>query len=786
LADHYAVERELGAGGMATVYLAEDLKHHRKVAIKVLKPELTATLGPERFHREIQIAAQLHHPHILGLLDSGEAGGFVYYVMPYVEGVSLREKLVKAGELPIPEAVRILRDVVDALAHAHAKGVVHRDIKPENVMLSGRHAMVTDFGVAKAVSEATGAQNFTSVGVALGTPSYMAPEQAAADPHMDHRADIYAVGVLGYELVAGRPPFEGPSPQSVLAKHVTEPALPVTQHRATVPPGLAGLIMRCLEKKPADRFQSADDMLDQLETLATTPSGGTTPTGTQPVQAIAPSGGRGLRLVGMVAGIAVFGTLGYLGLRSPKNGGLATTAPADSVPSVGVLPFTELTPKPGQEYFADGLTEEVIGALSKVGGIRVPGRASSMHFKGSTTPIKAIAETLHVKAILSASIQRAGDRVRIRADLVNAADGFQLWSDAYEQKSEDLFAVYDQVARGIAGALQVKLSAAAAAPVATRSTVSAEAYNAYLLGRFHLNQRTARSVDSARIYFQRAIHADSAYALAWSGLADALGLATPANYALPGVPNDSAKVDSLLARALAAGRRAVVLDSMSAEAHTSLAYALQAAWRWDESGREFDRALALNGNYPPLRHFHALYLSSLGKMPEALDEERRAAEGDPLSWIYADWVGWFLDANGDHAGALRQMEQLTVQYPGVGRMHRDLGFLLMRGGNWERGAAETQRWQEIDGDSALGRRLGEGFAQPRLRAATVREFGKADSRGADLAMVLGDRALAEELVKKLPVRRGYWQANYSNVFVINPEIHAMPAFVAQLRKMGLQ
>ena len=285
LADRYLIERELGQGGMATVYLAHDLKHDRAVALKVLRPELAATLGPERFHREIQIAAQLQHPNILPLLDSGEAAGFLYYAMPFVEGHSLRERLAKEGELPVPEAARILRDVADALSAAHVKGVVHRDIKPENVLLTGRHALVADFGVAKAVSEATGRQTLTMAGVALGTPTYMAPEQAAASPHVDHRADIYAFGVMAYEMLTGRPPFSAPTPQALLAAHVTEPPLEVTQRRATIPGPLAQLIMRCLAKMAADRPQTAEELLPVLETY-TTPSGGITPTQTAPVEAV--------------------------------------------------------------------------------------------------------------------------------------------------------------------------------------------------------------------------------------------------------------------------------------------------------------------------------------------------------------------------------------------------------------------------------------------------------------------------------------------------------------------
>jgi serine/threonine-protein kinase len=340
LADRYRIERELGAGGMATVYLAEDLKHQRKVALKVLRPELAAVLGGERFHREIQIAAQLQHPNILPLLDSGEAGGFLYYAMPYVEGQSVRDRLAREGALPISDTVRIVRDVVDALTEAHAHGVVHRDIKPENIMLRGHHALVTDFGVAKAVSEATGRQTLTTAGVALGTPAYMAPEQASADPHLDHRVDIYAVGAVAYELLTGRPVFMGTTPQMVLSAHVTEAPVPITKYRETVPRALEALVMRCLEKKPADRWQSAEELLPQLEALAT-PSGGITPTQTQPVSAAPAALRRPRLLVAAAAAVAliVLGTLAALVLR-PRPLGiiLSDIAAVTSEPGVEFQP----------------------------------------------------------------------------------------------------------------------------------------------------------------------------------------------------------------------------------------------------------------------------------------------------------------------------------------------------------------------------------------------------------------------------------------------------------------
>ena len=320
LASRYTIERELGSGGMATVYLAEDLKHHRKVAVKVLRPELAASLGSDRFFREIEVAARLQHPHILPLLDSGEAEGFYYYVMPYVEGESLRDRLDRQGELPVSDVVKILIEVVDALAYAHGQGVVHRDIKPDNVMLSSRHALVTDFGVAKAVSAATEWQKITETGMSLGTPAYMAPEQAVADPHIDHRVDIYAVGVLGYELLTGQLPFRGATPQEVMVAHVTRPAEPITTQRPAVPPALGGILMKCLEKRPADRWQSAEVLVGQLEAHATS-SGESTPVGTRPISAVS-RGKRGVPLrLGLIgAGAIVAAGALALGLRRSEPG----------------------------------------------------------------------------------------------------------------------------------------------------------------------------------------------------------------------------------------------------------------------------------------------------------------------------------------------------------------------------------------------------------------------------------------------------------------------------------
>ena len=455
LADRYRLERELGAGGMALVYLAEDLRHHRRVAVKVLRADLAAALGPDRFVREVTIAANLQHPHILPLHDSGEADGLLFYVMPFVDGLSLRQKLVRAGELPIPDAVRILRDVADAMAYAHRQGVVHRDIKPENVMLSDRHALVTDFGVAKAVSDATGLQSLTTAGVAIGTPTYMAPEQAVADPHTDHRADIYAFGVLAYELLTGSPPFAGLSRQAVLASHVTRAAEPVTAHRASIPPLLASLVMKCLEKKPADRWQSADELIPQLEAVLT-PSGGMTPTATQPFAvAPAPKTGRTLRAIGAAGVLVIAAVVAIFALRRDQGTALAHTRAV-------VLPFENRTGNASWDHLSLLAADYIARSLLETGLLQVvPVSASdpvtrALRAKPEDTGSlpERVAIQVGARLAVSGAYYLAGDSLRLVVEVTDAAEGTLLKSlDPVLASATDPMPGLERVRRAVAGAL---------------------------------------------------------------------------------------------------------------------------------------------------------------------------------------------------------------------------------------------------------------------------------------------------------------------------------------------
>jgi hypothetical protein len=428
LSDRYRLERELGAGGMATVYLAEDLKHSRQVAIKVLRPDLAQAIGPERFLREVGIAARLSHPHIVGLIDSGEAAGFLYYVMPYVEGISLRQKLQRVGELPIPEAVRILRDIADALAYAHRQGVVHRDIKPENVMLVERHALVMDFGVAKALAEGKeeGSSSLTSAGVALGTPAYMAPEQAAGETHVDHRADLYAWGVVAYELLAGQPPFVRSTPQNTLAAQVTATPEPVTHHRATVPGALAHLVMQCLEKKPADRPQTAEEVLRQLDQVLT-PSGGMTPTDTRPYQTAASRRARRRTLLtgaAMVVGLAVLGGLSW---RWWQGRGVSIVADR-----VVFAPFRNETGKADLGDLGWRLAEAASGVVTRE-GITDPVPAEMVRERlgtdaaRTTGALRRLAHQTGAGLVVAGNYRTRGDSLEVRAEVYRMPAGTKLY-----------------------------------------------------------------------------------------------------------------------------------------------------------------------------------------------------------------------------------------------------------------------------------------------------------------------------------------------------------------------
>jgi serine/threonine-protein kinase len=520
LAGRYEILRELGAGGMATVYLARDLKLQRQVALKVLRPELAQSLGPERFLREIEIAAQLHHPHILALHDSGEADGFLYYVMPYVEGESLRDRIAREGELPVADAVRILRELVDALALAHSHNVVHRDIKPDNVMLSGRHALVMDFGIAKAVSEATGGGMVTTVGMALGTPAYMAPEQAAADPGVDHRADIYAVGATAYEMLTGRPPFTGRTQQELLAAQISKAPEPVGEIRSAVPPALAELVMRCLAKKPADRWQSAEAMLPVLEGLGTS-SGGMTPTALQPASR------RSLPrwLVPAAAVVAIVAVLGVT--RFNKVGASGTLIGDEVLAQDDMLLVGEFINETEDSTLGETVTDATRLELQQSEVVRVIGQREMWDAlrrmerdPGVVQPdsvVRELAEREGAKAYVTGTVRRLGSGYQLVARVVATADGAEVKSArATAADDSELIAAVEALGQELRTGIGESLRGVRATPGLARVTTSSlEALRTFVSAQ---RAMTAVRQVEGRDLLIRATELDTAFAAAWASL----------------------------------------------------------------------------------------------------------------------------------------------------------------------------------------------------------------------------------------------------------------------------
>ena len=458
LADRYAIERELGAGGMATVYLADDLKHDRKVAVKVLRPELAAALGPDRFPREIRILARLQHPHILPLLDSGEASGFLFYTMPYIPGESLRERIDRDGALPVPEAVRIMREVADALAAAHAAGVLHRDIKPGNVMLSGRHALVMDFGVAKAVKDA-GGEKMTTVGVAVGTPTYMSPEQATGAENLDARSDIYALGLLAYEMLTGKPPFEGRTAQAILSAQVLEKPKPVTEARAAISAGLGEFVMRCLEKAPENRWQTTDELVPILEALGT-PSGGITPTQTRPVKTVSgatPPAAAGNRKLLMGIGAALLITAGAFGAWKVLGGGEGG-GEFGTITRVAVMPLRDISG--ADAVFAESMQDALITGIA---GLSLAGVVPRSEMAGGSQSrrIRDVAAEFKVDAVMEGTLFRAGDVMRINLQMVEPVSVRHYWTGSFEVNVKNVLAAQDSLVRTINSQLRGVLDGSA-------------------------------------------------------------------------------------------------------------------------------------------------------------------------------------------------------------------------------------------------------------------------------------------------------------------------------------
>ena len=599
LAGRYEIGREIGQGAFATVYLANDARLDRQVALKVLNADPSSEKGELRFIQEIRILARLQHPNILPLHDSGHVEALLYYLMPYVSGETLRARMARERQVPIDAAIRISCEVADALSYAHRKHVIHRDIKPENILLSDGHAIVADFGIARAI-DLGGVQQLTRTGMGgPGTPAYMSPEQLMGDRELDGRTDIYSLGCVLYEMLTGKPPFAG---KEGFVKRFTELPPRPSIVRKEVPVWLDAVVLKALARQPEERFGRAEDLVRALSdhtsidthppTTSTTGASNDSP---RSMETIA------YRLTPTAANR----------LRETEQ------------PSIGVLPFANMSENPDNEYFSDGITEEILNALSRIPVLKVAARTSTFALKGKSLGITEIGQLLNVKTVLEGRVRRMGQRVRISAQLVNARDGYHIWSERYDREIEDVFEIQDEIARTIVDRLKVKLTAAQDEALGKRHTENVKAYELYLRGR-HCWYRWNMTgmLEKAIRHYEHALAKDPNYALAYHGLADA--------YSVPGLWG-FLPTSEVLPRALAAATRAVELAPELAESRTSLGFVQLLNWDWDAAESTLLHAIDLNPRYALAHSFHAWLLSTVDRKREASEAARLGQELDPQS-----------------------------------------------------------------------------------------------------------------------------------------------------------
>jgi TolB-like protein/tetratricopeptide (TPR) repeat protein len=688
VAPTYEIEGELGGGGMSRVFVATETRLARKVVIKVLPPEMSLDVSVERFRREIRLSALLQHPHIVHVLASDAADGLLYYVMPYVEGETLRARISRDGALPLGDALAIWRDVLDALGFAHQHGVVHRDVKPENILLSGRNALVADFGIARAIEAAAelGADKHVSAaqGVVLGTPLYMAPEQVTGEGEADQRIDIYAAGLVMYEMLSGRSPFAGLSKRETVLAQVSQSAPPLT--RSDVPPGLAALVLRCLEKNPEARPQSAETIWQQLENGVA--AGG--PRISRPRKYAT------LAAVILIASI-LFAGAGYVarqGASSPSAGDLAIPENSDARPSLAVLPLTNRSADPADAELADGMTEELIGTLAKNPDLRVIASTSAFALKGAQRDVRQIAESLHVSNILEGSLQKIGPRLRMQVRLVGTGDGSTKWSEVYDREMNDLFAIREEIARAVAGELNVQLrKGVQPRPNARRYTPNVVAYESYVRGMDVALMRTNAGTRRAMAHFERAIAADSNFAAAHAGLVR--------TYLQLGNATKLRDRRQWVARAETTALKAVALDDSLAEAHSALGWVRLVENDHSAAEAELKKAIALNPSAPRVHEGLARLYMMTSRPAEQLVQARLGMESDPFSHSAIREMALALNMNGRCDEALELLKPLKSLSPPAGVAWIISGQCYASQEKWPEAIAEY-RWNIDNATGASG------------------------------------------------------------------------------------
>jgi serine/threonine-protein kinase len=775
MAERYPLERPLGRGGMATVYLARDVKHQRQVAVKVLHPELAAGLGTERFLREIRIEAGLQHPHILPLHDSGEVDGFLYYVMPYVEGESLRDRLTREGRLSVSDTLRLGGDVADALHYAHERGVVHRDIKPENILLSGGHALVADFGIAKAV-EVAGDSRLTETGWGMGTPAYMSPEQIVGDP-VDARSDVYGLGCVLYEMLTGHPPFPAATARAVFARHHLDPPPAITTERTDVPVEVEQALLRALAKEPDNRFRTTAELLEALRRSDLSGATDPDPAFPHPAPLVRFPWVKRLRTP-LVPLALVLCAGGYV--LALKAGLVGTSGVAASV---AVLPIKDLDGDTSQAYVSEGLSDELTTNLAGVKGLRVINRRTmQLYGKSGKTPAE-IGRELGVDALVTGTLQRLGDSIELSARVLPTRGDQVLWERQYQGRRADLFGFERDVAERVSRRL---LNQRAAPVTAMAETRDSGAIDAYIRGRYWWNKRGQANLLRAIQLFGQALDADPTFAPAYSATADAYVQLGYGSYLAP---------DDAFPKAEAAARKALELDSTLAEPHATLGFVkLYYAWDWPGADREFRLAIARNPSYATAHEWYGLYLAAMGRFDEAVAQERTAQSLDPLSVGAASTAGWVMHYSGRQDDAERTLRTALRMDSAFPFAHLYLARVLQAKGELDGAVAQFQTAGPLRLWVPTIAGLGNVYGLEGSRAQAVDELRRLDSLSktqyvtsyaiALIHTALGQRDSAFAWLDRAVQERTHWLVWLNRDLRWKP-LRSDPRFASLVHRVGL-
>ena len=813
--DRYEILSQLGAGGMGEVYLAQDKKLERRVALKILPAELAAHQDRmRRFVQEAKAVSALNHPNIITIYEIEQIDSVNFIATEFIDGETLRQHM-KSNPMKLGEMLDVGAQIASALAAAHAAGIVHRDIKPENVMLRRDGIVkVLDFGLAKLTerlpAELVDSEAPTSVktdpGTVLGTAVYMSPEQASGF-QVDARTDIFSLGVLIYEMVAGRPPFDGANTNEILASILSDKEhAPLARFARQVPAELERIVDKALRKNREERYQTIKDMHLDLKNLKhrldfdaeierskppemssdrtaiaapSTVSGQnaqTIPTAESIVSRIKHH--KRSLIIALPLLILAIASLIYL---------LYFAAPARKIDSIAVLPFTNASGDPNAEYLSDGISEALINSLTELQQLRVVARSTAFRYKNKEADPQQVGRELNVRAVLMGRVRQMGDTLNIQVDLVDATTGAQLWGQEYERKASDVLSIKQAVAREVTEKLRLRLSGEEQQKLAKRDTTNAESFQFYLRGRYYWNKRTAEGLKEAINQFQQAIERDPNYALGYVGLADSY--LTLEQYA--GLPSSET-----LPKARAAADRALQLDDSLSEAHTSSASIYQRLWRWAEAEEEFKRAISLNPNYPTAHHWYAYYFYIKRQFDDAMREIKRAHELDPLSPVISENVAVVYLLNNDLNSAIEQCQRTIELDPKFADAHYILGFAYLKQRHNEEAAAEFQKAVDLSNRAAtyLGN-LGYCYAVTGRRAEALailkeleEKYTEGQSSGLFLAGVyagLGDKDQAFAwLEKDFQQRSGQlptitWRPHFD-------DLRRDPRYADLLRRMDLK